>query len=349
MRWACPSGSWGPARVDGLLLLQAACCYRWLAHVRWALVFRCAFNRRPASALAGVLLTALARTFRDVWVALANAVLTASLHLAPRTVGPISAEDSARIDADIERARHIHSCLHAVNRRLATAGCGMGFFVVASRRCTGATVASGWSSRVGGRLAGAPPCTPDIGATTRVEAFRPRSASIYCGRRTGHAVRAGGPHVWLLGCGRVLAEDRCFTLTCLGWVLSATERASCRMLRGWLFAVRNWEGKHDWTIFVVAGRAAAVVANCRISIRWDAETKRATGGLKTRPDFIAMPRDEQGRPIIQRTPVTTLVKARVAWESEVARLTRSLQPLPSCRAQTSDAQGRAPVATSISA
>ena len=71
--------------------------------------------------------------------------------------------------------------------------------------------------------------------------------------------------------------------------------------------IRGAEGEHDWTIFVVAGRAAAVVADRRIRIRWDEETRRATGGLETMPDFIALPRDEQGRPIIPRTRVTALV------------------------------------------
>ena len=50
--------------------------------------------------------------------------------------------------------------------------------------------------------------------------------------------------------------------------------------------IRGAEGEHDWTIFMVAGRAAAVVADRRIRIRWDAETRRATGGLETLPDFI---------------------------------------------------------------
>ena len=68
--------------------------------------------------------------------------------------------------------------------------------------------------------------------------------------------------------------------------------------------------------------AVAVVADRRIRIRWDAETRRATGchGLETLPDFIALPRDEQGRPIIPRTRVTALVEAQQAWESELGTL-----------------------------
>ena len=84
--------------------------------------------------------------------------------------------------------------------------------------------------------------------------------------------------------------------------------------------IRGVDGEHYWTIFVVAWRAAAVVADRRIRIRWDAETRRATGGLETLPDFIALPRDEQGRPIIPRTRVTALVEAQQAWESELGTL-----------------------------
>ena len=84
--------------------------------------------------------------------------------------------------------------------------------------------------------------------------------------------------------------------------------------------IRGAEGEHDWTIFVVAGRAAAVVADGRIRICWVAETRRATGGLEALPDFIALPRDEQGRPIIPRTRVTALVEAQQAWESELGTL-----------------------------
>ena len=61
-------------------------------------------------------------------------------------------------------------------------------------------------------------------------------------------------------------------------------------------------------------------ADSLIRIRWDAEIRRATGGLETLPDFIELPRDEQGRPIIPRTRVAALVEAQQAWESELGTL-----------------------------
>jgi hypothetical protein len=45
------------------------------------------------------------------------------------------------------------------------------------------------------------------------------------------------------------------------------------------------------------------------------------------PDLIALPRDEEGRPIIPQSRVTALVEARDAWASELGTLdavTRSI-------------------------
>jgi hypothetical protein len=53
----------------------------------------------------------------------------------------------------------------------------------------------------------------------------------------------------------------------------------------------------------------------------------AAGSLEALPDFIALPRDEAGRPIIPQSRVTALVEARDAWASELGTLnavTRSM-------------------------
>ena len=55
--------------------------------------------------------------------------------------------------------------------------------------------------------------------------------------------------------------------------------------------------------------------------------RRDAGGLKSLPDFIALPRDEDGRPIIPTSRVTALVEAREAWSTELGTLdavTRSI-------------------------
>ena len=56
---------------------------------------------------------------------MAVAYLTAARRPSPGAAGPLSAADVAKIDADVERARHMHSCagilLTDVLRPLATA------------------------------------------------------------------------------------------------------------------------------------------------------------------------------------------------------------------------------------
>ena len=113
-----------------------------------------------------------------------------------------------------------------------------------------------------------------------------------------------------LDAGAYSADDRCFYPEEPG--LGPISDSVSELQTASRLVVRGAEGEHDWTIFVVAGRAAAVVADHRIRIRWDAETRRATGGLETLPDFIALPLDEQCRPIIPRTRVTALVEAQQA-------------------------------------
>ena len=104
------------------------------------------------------------------------------------------------------------------------------------------------------------------------------------------------------------------TLTRRAWALSATVSANRRMLPYSFFEGRNAStiGPSLWWPPGAADR--------NIRIRWDAETSRATGGFETLPDFIALPRDEQGRPIIPRTRVTALVEAQQAWESGLRTL-----------------------------
>ena len=63
----------------------------------------------------------------DVRVAMAGAFLTATRRPSPGAAGPLLAADAARIDADVERARHMHSCARMLLtdglRPLATTWC----------------------------------------------------------------------------------------------------------------------------------------------------------------------------------------------------------------------------------
>lgn len=61
--------------------------------------------------------------------------------------------------------------------------------------------------------------------------------------------------------------------------------------------------------------------------QWLEDARRDAGGLESLPDFIALPRDEAGRPIIPTSRVTALVEAREAWATELGSLdavTRSI-------------------------
>ena len=68
--------------------------------------------RSAASALGqrDRLRNAISILVNDVRVAMAGAFLTAARRPSPGAAGPLTAADSARIDADVERARHLHSC-----------------------------------------------------------------------------------------------------------------------------------------------------------------------------------------------------------------------------------------------
>jgi hypothetical protein len=88
--------------------------------------------------------------------------------------------------------------------------------------------------------------------------------------------------------------------------------------------VRGCEGEADMTLFLVGGVIAALVSEKRLRSQWLEEACRAAGCLESLPDFIALPRDEYGRPIIPTiiptSRVTALVEARDAWASEPGTL-----------------------------
>ena len=83
----------------------------------------------------------------------------------------------------------------------------------------------------------------------------------------------------------------------------------------------------DTTLFLVEGTVAAVVCGRRLRVQWLEEARRDAGGLESLPDFISLPRDEEGRPIIPTSRVTALVEAKEAWATELGTLdavTRSI-------------------------
>jgi hypothetical protein len=80
------------------------------------------------------------------------------------------------------------------------------------------------------------------------------------------------------------------------------------------------EGEGDTTIFLLAGAVAAVLSDKALRAAWADGPRRRREGLEALPDFTALPRDEEGRPIIPQSRVTALVEARDAWASELGIL-----------------------------
>jgi hypothetical protein len=74
-------------------------------------------------------------------------------------------------------------------------------------------------------------------------------------------------------------------------------------------AIPGATGQPDVTIFSLNGIVAAITSTRRLRIRWLEDMRRSAGGLEGLPDFICLPRDESGRPIIPLSRVTALVEA----------------------------------------
>ena len=99
--------------------------------------------------------------------------------------------------------------------------------------------------------------------------------------------------------------------------LAARVEILCRAER---FVCAGATGEQPVTLFVVDGEIAAIASTGPLRVGWLEDNRRARGGLETLPDFFALPRDEQGRPIIPATRVTALVEAREAWATELGQI-----------------------------
>jgi hypothetical protein len=91
--------------------------------------------------------------------------------------------------------------------------------------------------------------------------------------------------------------------------------------------IRGREGEADIPLFLVHGVIAALACGKLLRSQWMEDVLRASGGLESLPDLIALPRDEDGGPIIPTSRVTALVEAREAWATALgtlAAVTRSI-------------------------
>ena len=113
-------------------------------------------------------------------------------------------------------------------------------------------------------------------------------------------------------------DDCCFYPDSPG--LGALAARSAQLSGARRVVVRGAPGEQDVTLFITKGCIAAIVASRRLRIRWAEDSRRNAGGLESLPDFIALPRDEDGRPIIPKSRVTALAEAQDAWACELGTL-----------------------------
>ena len=109
-----------------------------------------------------------------------------------------------------------------------------------------------------------------------------------------------------LGNGQFSHIDRCFfpTNEVLGPVADRIGLLYCAKRK----ETRGCEGEAATTLLLVEGTVAAAVCGRRLRVQWQEEARRDAGRLESLPDFISLPRDEEGRFIIPTSRVTALVE-----------------------------------------
>ena len=118
-----------------------------------------------------------------------------------------------------------------------------------------------------------------------------------------------------LGGGRYSHDDHCF-YPCTASLGPLSVRLAL-LAKSDRFVVPGADGEGNITLFIHPEGICAVVSDRRLWSRRLADIHRAPGGLLSLPDFICLPRDESGRPIVPKSSVTALVEAQEAWHSEL--------------------------------
>jgi hypothetical protein len=88
----------------------------------------------------------------------------------------------------------------------------------------------------------------------------------------------------------------------------------------WSARVRRPEDGQEVTIAFQDGLVVAVTAPVRLRAPPRAPRQAAKAGLSSLPSFIALPRDQEVRPIIPKTMVTTLVEHQEAWHTQLGTI-----------------------------
>ena len=174
--------------------------------------------------------------------------------------GPLPAADAVRIDADVERAHHLHSCSRMLLtdglRPLATAWCFSASQVDLVRE---------QFARVVGPLAGAaesaerPLPVPTSGPRPERRPFEHAVHLFLSAVGQGISFEQALHIFGFLDVGAYSTDDRCFYPDAPG-LGPISDRVS-ELHDASRLVIRGAEGEQDWTIFVVAGRAAAAYAS----------------------------------------------------------------------------------------
>jgi hypothetical protein len=77
-------------------------------------------------------------------------------------------------------------------------------------------------------------------------------------------------------------------------------------------------GESPVNIYVSHGQIVAITAGARLRSKASSRPGAPLPSLSSLPDFIALPRDESGRPIIPKSRVAALVEAQEGWHTELA-------------------------------
>jgi hypothetical protein len=156
------------------------------------------------------------------------------------------------------------------------------------------------------------PCGPVCGPVVQFEhGVHLCLAAVACGWDPALA-RA----VWSsLGDGQYSALGRLFTPSsgCARTIPGLAQEASSAM-------VLRAEEAGPVTVTFAAGQVVSVFASTRLQAPPRAPRPATGGGLASLPSFIALPRDPEGRPIIPRTMVTTLVEHQDAWHTQLGSI-----------------------------
>ena len=79
-------------------------------------------------------------------------------------------------------------------------------------------------------------------------------------------------------------------------------------------------GEPPVAVYVSHGQICAIACVASLRIRAVTRSGESAPSLISLPDFIALPRDATGRPIIPKSKVTALVEAQLAWHQELGTL-----------------------------